>query len=288
MIESLRAKLFSVYAGVFGRVPFRDRYGLRYYLWTDTRLVGSVLQGVRTDDSGVIFHVFKILEALAARRGTIICFDVGAYIGVISLAMASRLRASDVVHAFEPSFVNYGRLLNNIRLNRTDKIIPNRLAVSDASTSVILKTPRNLSESFVGNQGAAINEHGKETTKEETVQTERIDSFAARNRIAHIDLLKIDAEYHDDKVLSGCGNLLNPESISYLIYEFQEGEACAERCWRILESSGYAQFFIVRNGEFLVRRLSDYPRERFKPVLNALAISPVAPYFAGGLGLDVR
>ena len=75
----IKAKAMRWYATLFGKVPFRDRFGLRYYLWKNTRLRSTILQGVRTDDTGVIVQVFRILERLATTKSEIICFDVGAF-----------------------------------------------------------------------------------------------------------------------------------------------------------------------------------------------------------------
>ena len=63
-----KAKLYWYYATLFGKVPFRDNFGLRYYLWRNTRLHSGVIGGVRTDDTGVLVQLFAILESLVERR----------------------------------------------------------------------------------------------------------------------------------------------------------------------------------------------------------------------------
>ena len=285
---NMKARLYFLHASLFGKVPFTDKYGLRYYLWNDTRLTSTIAQGVRTDDTGVMVQVFQILDALAETKKEIVCFDVGAFIGVITLAMASKLQDGGKVFAFEPSTKNFARLAENIRLNRYPNVFPQHVAVTESVEEAVLTLTEEPGKCFL----VAKNEFADDSASQhkctyENVRTDSVSQFAQRNAIETIDLLKIDAEFTDDRVIAGSHRLLETGSISYVIFEVNTGYEYSEDALELMDSHGYESFFIVRNGEQLVRDLKNYPKDTHKPPLNALAISPIAPAFAGGEGLDV-
>lgn len=284
----MKARLYSVHASLFGRVPFTDKYGLRYYLWNDTRLRSTISQGVRTDDTGVMVQVFQILDALAETKKEIVCFDVGAFIGVITLAMASKLQGGDKVFAFEPSTKNYERLVENIRLNRYPNVFPQHVAVTESVDEAVLTLTEEPGKCFlVAKDEFPGDSAGEDKFAHENVRTDTVSQFAERNAIESIDLLKIDAEFADNRVIAGSHRLLETGSISYVIFEVNTGYEYSQDALELMDSHGYESFFIVRNGEQLVRDLSNYPEGTHKPPLNALAISPNAPAFLGGEGLNV-
>lgn len=285
---SIKARLYSVHASLFGKVPFTDKYGLRYYLWNDTRLTSTIAQGVRTDDTGVMVQVFQILDALAETKKEIICFDVGAFIGVITLAMASKLQGVGKVFAFEPSTKNFARLVENIQLNRYPNVFPQHVAISESVDEAVLTLTEEPGKCFlVAKSEFSGDSAGEDEFAYENVRTDTVSQFAERNAIESIDLLKIDAEFADDRVIAGSHRLLETGSISYVIFEVNAGCEYSQDALDLMDSHGYESFFIVRNGKQLVRDLNNYPMDTHKPPLNALAISPNAPAFPGGEGLDV-
>jgi len=282
-----KAAFYWICATIFGKVPYEDKFGLRYYIWKDTRLISTILTGVRTDDTGVIFHICKILDALVARKTQITCFDVGAYIGVISLAMASKMTGKGRVFAFEPSQTNYRRLVGNIELSGYSIIFPKNIGILDSvEDEVLLQITDDPGNTFI------ITSNQLSTCKAEKIiekiRADTIYEFCKRHKIECIDILKIDAEGTDDKVLIGAKHLLASGLISYIICEFDQDTRCGDQCLSILDAYGYEILFIVRNGDCLVRSLDNYPFGQYKPPLNLLAISPRAPLFLRGEGLDIR
>lgn len=55
---------------------------------------------------------------------------------------------------------------------------------------------------------------------EEKIKLQSIDNFCKKNKISKIDLLKIDTEGHELKVLEGASSMLKKGSISYIQFEF--------------------------------------------------------------------
>ena len=260
-----------LYAFIFGKMPYRDRFGLKYFLWPDTRLESTVsLSKVRTDDTGVIKLIERIIRTLKDyNNDELICCDVGAFIGVISLAMTKYLGKRGYVIAFEPSLKNFNRLRENIDFNRKTNIFPVHAAISDT-----------LGKCRIANTDG---EPGKERivqpidycqdNKHEIVLKTTLDNFAACYGIKNLALLKIDAEGFDDKVLAGAAKFLERQAIDYIIVEFNDGTECSNNVLKILADYKYDVFFIVRNTEDIVANLSDYPLDKHKPPLNLVAVS---------------
>jgi len=203
--------------------------------------------------------------------------------------MGSQLEQRGRVYSFEPNSASFERLQQNIRLNNRYDISAHHVALTNEIGSRMLSR-------FQGDPGqsylideieeAAGTFRGDDTY--EQVATTTVNEFARHESIRNVDLMKVDAEMSDDKVLAGSSQMLSEGAISYVIHEYHEGEAYSERSLGILESYGYETFYIVRNGTFLVRDLSNYPHGDFKGPLNMLSISPAARSFSGGEGLDVR
>ena len=281
--------LLQTWANIFGKVRYKDKFGLRYYLWKDTRIKSTVFNGVRTDDTGVLFVIFRILDRLMLKKKKIICLDVGAYIGVISLAMSSRMKNEGEIFSFEPSKVNYGRLVENVKLNGFSNIFCQHVGVSDyVEDSVLLQVMDDPGGTFIIKDNDAMSDYYSDEAIHEKIGTTTIDKFCKEKEINCVDVLKIDSEGYDHKVLAGAKRLLKSGSIYYIICEYSQNKKRSEERISILESYSYDVFFIVRNQDFLIRSIEKYPFDYHKGPLNILAISPNAPHFLKGKGLDIR
>ena len=49
---------------IFGRIKYKDKYGLSYFLWPNTRPVDTYQRGVRTDDDTLLQLVLRITSVL--------------------------------------------------------------------------------------------------------------------------------------------------------------------------------------------------------------------------------
>jgi len=281
-----------IYSRIAGKVPFTDKYGLRYYLWPDTRLVDTMIYGCRTDDEGIILLVQQILRQLQGKReqqagqDPLIIIDVGAYIGVISLSMAQFLHASDRLFAFEPLPLTFERLKQNIRLNRyepTVAVIPWGVAdqIQEHVHLCLTKVP---GDNYIMD-GPLSAKFGRDKFCD--IRTTTIDAFAKERRIETITILKVDAEGKDFAVLRGTEKFLKEGQVSYLFVEHdadypQNNSAVLD----LLRRYGYQIYYIVRNTDRVVRDIRKYPAG-YKAVMNLLAISPRAPLSAEDLMLKI-
>ena len=130
-------------------------------------------------------------------------FDVGANVGYYTLLAASLLRGRGAVHAFEPIPVLFQRLTRNVALNAFSGVSLNPLALSDLDGHEPLYLPKAYSLGHASliagyvEQGGAI-----------TVETRRFDSHCRAASVSRVDLIKIDVEGAELRVLRGMGALL--------------------------------------------------------------------------------
>ena len=138
------------------------------------------------------------IKALQARLepGSVF-LDIGANFGYYSIRLAAALRAQIEVHAFEPHPVTFQRLSRHIDLNGLNSAIhAHRSALCDVSgTSRMVGRPDNSGAStlVVGLTGDGGTE----------VQTTTLDEFACAAGLTRVDVIKIDVEGAEPRVLRG-------------------------------------------------------------------------------------
>jgi len=111
--------------------------------------------------------------------------DVGAHIGIFSVLVGRK------VYSIEPSKENYDLLLEQTKLNNSN-IIPFNIALSDKNETVKL---------YNGRHSARCSIIRKETSEWESVNTLTMKDFFERNKIEKCDLLKMDVEGAEYKIL---------------------------------------------------------------------------------------
>jgi FkbM family methyltransferase len=162
--------------------------------------------------------LFVILNAI--RKEKLVIFDVGAnqgqYTSELLLGLSENQDCS--IHCFEPSKNTFQLLsqkhesnkrvrLNNFGLSNLEK--HSTLYMDKLGSGLASLTERRL-EHF-GKEHGAISEEVKLRT---------LDSYAEEQENSHIDLLKIDVEGHELKVLSGAERFLKENRIDLIQFEF--------------------------------------------------------------------
>jgi FkbM family methyltransferase len=116
--------------------------------------------------------------------------DVGANIGVFSLAAAQRFPRSPI-YSLEPGAAPFGRLVRNVNLNGATAIHPLNAAAWSACGFV------NFSENSATTVASVANDG------ETPVEAITLDALCQRYAIARLGLLKIDVEGAEMEVLRG-------------------------------------------------------------------------------------
>lgn len=142
-------------------------------------------------------------------------FDVGANFGQSAIAYAKAFPEA-AIHAFEPVGETFSRMEANVASER--RVHPWRLALGDRQSEQTI--------TLYGDAGkSSLHEDLKDqsrgaTSRQETVQVETLDGFAERESIEQIDLLKIDTEGFDLRVMHGAEKTLRDQRIALVYCEF--------------------------------------------------------------------
>lgn len=156
-------------------------------------------------------------------------WDIGAAVGTYSILAAKR---ADHVTAFEPEPNNHRRLQENVELNDLDNIDVRNIALSDTNSELQM----DVADGAVGGGAHRINSRGN------------VSVSARRGKDLNDpspDLVKIDVEGHEMKVIKGMGDKLSDCSIIYVEAHPDNGVA-VESLHESLRSRGFETTEIER------------------------------------------
>lgn len=208
----MKDKIFRIYAYIFAK-PFFKFFnmvlfrlalrGLGFYNYQNDYLTGEK------------YFRYKIFD----NRGSKIIFDIGANVGNYSILLSKNPQAQ--IYSFEASPVTFKILQNNT--HNIKNIMPLNFAVSDSIKTIKFYDydDRDFSQHATFYKDVIIDYH-KGNTKEFDVKTTTIDKFTLNYKISKIDLLKIDVEGHELKVLIGAQQMLQTNSIKAIQFEFTQ------------------------------------------------------------------
>ena len=142
----------------------------------------------------------KFLE-LIAQEG-MHAIDIGANIGITTVAIAKRIRRGGKVYSFEPVPEYSNILKENVSSNGLENVKVYELAVTDQ----VGRAPfyqKELSSGIVFEEGA----------KKFEVSTTSIDRFLSEEKIERIDLINMDCEGSELLVLKGAKETLQKNKV---------------------------------------------------------------------------
>jgi len=178
-------------------------------------------------------------------------FDIGANVGLYSLlAAAANTRAT--IHAFEPTSEVFDRFVENLRLNHFANVVPNPLAVGNATGKSLLHF---CAGSDSANEGMNYVSPESVSGSDLEIEVVSLDDYCRQNGIACIDLLKLDIEGSEYEALLGAENLLSKQAIGCIFLELTEW--AAERkghsirdLKQLLAGAGYQIYQLQENSQF--------------------------------------
>lgn len=158
--------------------------------------------------------------------------DIGAFIGLYTVAMANRVGPAGRVVAFEPNPVSFAALQAHLALNGlAGRVEARRLAVGDADAALPFST---------GEMTAAVAARPRDDTV--SVRCVRLDGCWGE---APLDVLKVDVEGYEEHVLRGAAGILArpapPRTIFIEVHPYAWGPlgASGPSLLGLLESHGY-------------------------------------------------
>lgn len=145
-------------------------------------------------------------------------FDIGANIGLYSLAAGRKLRGQpSSIYAIEPHASTYAILKQNLSQNELAEVRAIRALLSDrtrcAAPSAGTAT-RGAQNSLEDPSHASA-----EAARQELLQTITLDDLVAGQNIARVDLMKVAAEGAEMQVLRGAEKLLERADAPLILYE---------------------------------------------------------------------
>lgn len=135
-----------------------------------------------------------------------VLMDVGANIGLASLAMAQAAPGHAVLLAVEPSAANAGHLRHNLAANGLPRARVEEMALGARAgeAEFMADASNSATGHLVAREGAAAGA-GSTATR---VPVQRLDRLLADHGCERLDVLKVDVEGGENEVLAGAGDLL--------------------------------------------------------------------------------
>jgi FkbM family methyltransferase len=168
--------------------------------------------------------------ASIARRGCL-CLDIGANIGFHSLVMAQSVGPSGRVISFEPDLRNFTFLVENLEMNRMSHVLPINMGLSDSS--LIL----NMAPRFGANYGAANMRGLMGENEGQLALVMRGELLPLLNGYGSIELVKLDVEGFEVRVLHGIAGLLS--RIRHIICEVNPQWIDTDALFSLLAQAGF-------------------------------------------------
>jgi FkbM family methyltransferase len=147
-----------------------------------------------------------------AARGKKLIVDVGAFLGYYS-GLARKVNPHAAIFAFEPNPRTFRLLQRNVA---TSKIRTLNLALSDKVGSTMLFVPEKAERSSLERNWVSTYHLGHVHSTVQ-IRTTTIDEFFPNETI---DLLKIDAEGHEMKILGGAIRAISEDRIKTILMEY--------------------------------------------------------------------
>lgn len=156
-----------------------------------------------------------------------VALDVGANIGLFTLLMAWQVGATGAVVAYEPEPRNLELLRSNIALNYAETWVEVRpCGASDAAGEVTLHRTARFQGSHsllpLGGEAAGV-DAGIESVDPITIAVEPLDRLVGR--FEQVDLVKVDVEGAEARVLRGARQLLGSGVLRRLSIEVNQPRA---------------------------------------------------------------
>ncbi len=169
---------------------------------------------VNPSDNGEGFFLETYINKSISRP---VIFDVGANLGeytAMVLEVLSKKNITDYeLHLFEPQAICLEKLHARFDDNKNIRINP--FGLSDANGEA------EIHFDFSGSSSASMYDRKEvQLNQKTTIQLRRLDSYIADNNIDRIDLLKIDTEGNEKRVLTGGGELLKPDMVKAVQFEY--------------------------------------------------------------------
>lgn len=226
--------------------------------------------GPKAVEEAALRQVFGPLQG-----GDVTVFDVGANRGDYTALVLRNTRAGHrSIHAFEPDPAVAAQL--RARFPDEPGLVVEPIALSDRPGSAPFYQNRRDTVSSLHDASDRPRTHGDQGLKGVIeVPLDTVDAYCAARNIGRIDLLKVDAEGHDHRVLQGAARMIREGRVGAIQFEFSEmnitSGATFMMFWERL-SPGFTLYRMCRDGLHPVPRYHALLLELYY-VVNFFAIA---------------
>ncbi len=161
---------------------------------------------------------FEVQKRLLGEAADLVIFDVGAYVGEVA-ATYKRIFPRSTIYCFEPFPDSFNSLC---RLCRDESIIAHQIAFSDKEGKATFHINVDLScNSLLPPTESDFKCYSAKSIKDGEIQVETntLDNFCAGAGISCVDILKLDVEGAEVKVLEGASRMLSKQAIKIVYSE---------------------------------------------------------------------
>ncbi len=158
------------------------------------------------------------------------CLDIGAHTG--RYTVIGSLFGKNKILSFEPYFLNYSRMLSNLRLNEFSTNNCFMAGVSSKSGKGMLSIKDN---NFFHTSAGKVD---KNTSSGMQIQLIKIDDIKFEHRV---EALKIDTEGHEADVLKGATSTIEKYRPTLII---EKNTETFDECMNIVSKYEYETFFV--------------------------------------------
>lgn len=182
-----------------------------------------------------------------------IIFDIGANSGLLSLPFAKNYVPQGMVYSFEPDNRIIGKLKENISINQQKNIIVVPIALQENETvSKLVFYQRQALDNDGRRHNAlsSIERYSNYEYNEVSVDASTIDVYVKAHSITKLNLIKIDVDGTDSKVLGG-GKKSIDVFLPIIIYEYAPyvddliNFENTRNCFEFLKEMEYKQYMIT-------------------------------------------
>tara|TARA_Y100000590_G_C15554608_1_gene952313 strand:+ start:132 stop:977 length:846 start_codon:yes stop_codon:yes gene_type:complete len=190
-------------------------------------------------------------------RNNLYFFDIGAHTGIYSI-IGNLQKNNNQIISIEPYFLNYARLVTNLRLNNYSSKNCILSAISNEDGEGIFQVNSN---SYYLTQGAKLSDTGNFK-----IMKKKLDNFKLDKDVGGI---KIDTEGHELEVIEG-GLELIKKFLPPIIIEINKKSF--DNCAKILRNLGY-NFYLIQEKLKNLDKISEFNSDYIKSEgVNCLAV----------------
>ncbi len=158
--------------------------------------------------------------AIELARTANVIIDIGTNFGWYACHFLASMPASGELHLFEPAPSILPQLKENLDLNKRPGItmIINELCLSDSPGETVLYVPVKEGEAFASIRPQSLYSRSIEIRR----PTATLDTYCQKHGLIKVDLLKIDVEGAELKVLAGAKQILSSPVQPTILIESQD------------------------------------------------------------------